>query len=170
MPKELSDMSPEELITEVEGARTRLSQVNAESAGRRKQIEAFEKEKADKEKAALSDTEKFQAEIKQVREQHETLQKELKAERVRTALFSRATELNFANIDDAIALTDMSAVEVAADGKVTGFEKSMEALAKDGRLPMKDEAPVESLGTPPAVGKSALSGKGRELPPIKIRV
>lgn len=169
MAKELSDMTPEELVTEVEGARSRLSQVNAESAGRRKQIEAFEKEKADKEKAALSDTEKFQAEIKQVREQHETLQKELKAERVRTALFSRANELNFANPEDAIALTDMSAVEVAADGKVTGFEKSMEALAKDGRLPMKDQPPPRSMGTPPGDGNRA-PGKGRELPPVKIRV
>lgn len=170
MAKDLKDMTPEELITEVEGARNRLKEVNHESAGRRKEIEAFEKEKTDREKANLTEAEKFQAEIKMIKADHETLQKQLKAERVRTALLSKATALNFANPEDAIALTDMSAVEITDDGKVTGFEKSMDALAKDGRLPMKEETTTKSLGTPPAKGNSGAPGKGRALPPIKIRV
>ena len=40
---ELNEMTQEELVKEIEGAREQIKRVNSESAGRRKQLEAFEK-------------------------------------------------------------------------------------------------------------------------------
>lgn len=165
---ELKDMTPEELIAEVEGARAQLSKVNAESAGRRKQLEAFEAEKKKLEDEKLSEAEKLQAQITAVKAEHETLAKQLKAERVRTALLSEATKLGFASPEDAIALADLSAIEISADGKVTGFEKSLKALAESGRLAMKDAKRSDGLGTPPSGGKPASGADKQEAPVIRL--
>ncbi|KKN57477.1 hypothetical protein LCGC14_0561890 [marine sediment metagenome] len=152
---ELKDMTPEELVKEIEGAREQIKRVNSESAGRRKQLEAFEKEKTDD----LSASEKLQAEMKTLKTDHLALQASLSAERVRTAILAKATELGFATPGDAYSLIDLSQVETT-DGEVSGFGESLEALAKSGRLTMTDEDQRQSdgLGTPP-------SSKGKK--PVK---
>jgi len=55
--------TPEELKAELEAVRDALKKVNAESAGRRKQLEAFEAEKKKLEDEKLSEAEKLQAQI-----------------------------------------------------------------------------------------------------------
>ena len=156
---ELSEMTQEELVKEVEGAREQLKKVNSESAGRRKKLETLEKEKTDLAKEQLSESEKLQAEMKTLKTDHQALQASLNAERVRTAVLAKATELGFATPGDAYSLIDLSQVETT-DGKVFGFDESLEALAKSGRLTMTDEDHRQSdgLGTPP-------SSKGKK--PVK---
>ena len=171
MTKELGQMTPEELVAEVEGARGQLKIVNAESAGRRKELEAFEKEKADKDKAALSETEKLQAEVKAARDEHKELEDQLRVERVRTAVIKNAIELGFANPEHALALIDLSEVDTT-DGKVTGFEKSLKALAESGDLKMTKEDQRPGYGTPPGRGKPTKPSAADKdnLPPLRIRV
>ena len=148
------ELTPEELQAELDEMRDRLKKVNAESAGRRKELEKLAEKAERDDKAALSDAEKLQAEIKAVKDQHETLTAELQAERVRTAILSKATELGFASPEDALSLTNLADVEVK-DGKVTGFEKSLAALAESKRLAMKDDKRSDGLGTPTGRGKPA---------------
>jgi chromosome segregation ATPase len=168
--KEMSEMTPEELVAELEGARSQLKKVNAESADRRKKLESLEKEKTDLADKTLSESEKFQAELKTIKADHQTLQEQLRAERVRTAILSEATKLNFANPEDAFSLIDLTTVEIA-DGEVSGFKKSLKALAESGRLVMESETNKsrnDALGTP-AVGKGKPK-TGVEPATPKIRV
>lgn len=165
---ELSEMTQEELVKEVEGAREQLRRVNSESAGRRKRLEALEKEKT----TDLSESEKLQVEIKALKTDHEKLQSSLNAERVRTAVLAKAVELGFATPADAYSLIDLSRVETT-DGKVSGFAESLEALAKSGRLTMTDEDHRQSdgLGTPASRGKKPVKqGAEQEQATPKIRV
>ena len=169
MTKELGQMTPEEVIAELEGARGQLKKVNAESADRRKQLEALEQDKADRDAASLSETEKLQAEVKAARDEHKELEDQLRVERVRTAVIKNAIELGFANPEDALTLIDLSEVDTT-DGKVTGFEKSLKTLAESGRLPMAKEEQRPGYGTPPGRGKPTTSGVDKNLPPIKVRL
>lgn len=167
--KDVKEMTPEELITELEGARGQLKKVNAESADRRKRLEAFETEKRELADKNLSESEKLQAEVKAIKDDHQALQDQLHAERVRTAVLSEATKLGFANPEDAFSLTDLAQIEIV-DGKVSGFKKSLEALAKSGRLVMaKETNRSDGLGTPPGRGKPTTSGATEQAVP-KIRV
>ena len=156
---ELKDMTPEELIKEVEGAREQIKKVNSESAGRRKKLEALETEKKNLEKETLSESEKLQVEMEALKKDHKDLQSNLDAERIRTAVLTKAAELNFATPEDAYSLIDLTAVEIT-DGKVSGFEESLKALAKSARLTMTTEGddnkqsgglgtPLRSKGKPP---------------------
>lgn len=91
--------------------------------------EADEQAKTELQKALeLANTEK---------QAREALESQLKQERIRAAVVKKATELNFAYPDDTLALLDMSSFELDDKGKVTGFEKALEDLAKSGRLQMK---------------------------------
>ncbi len=158
--------TPEELQKELDDVRDALKRANAESAGRRKELEKIEAEKAEKDKAALSETEKLLASIKAGKDAHEALASELKAERIRTAVITEATKLGFASPEDAMALIDLSEVGTT-DGKVTGFEKSLKALAESGRLAMADQKRGDSLGTPLGKGKPADKA---DKEPVTIRV
>ena len=162
------ELTPEELTTELEKVQAQLKKVNAESAERRVKLSALEKEKESWETKSLSETEKLQAEIKRTQEAHKALQDKLEAERVRTAVITTAIELGFASPEDAFSLTDLSAIEISDDGKVSGFEKSLKALAESGRLAMKDQKRSDGLGTPTGKGKPASDGADKA--PIKIRV
>ena len=147
----------EELKAELEKAQDQIKKVNAESAGRRKELEKIAAEKAEKDKAALSDAEKLQAEIKAVKAEVTKAKEDHRAVTIRAAIAAEANKLGFANPEDAWTLLDTSGVEMADDGKVTGFEKSLTALAESNRLAMKDDKRSDNLGTPRGKGKPASS-------------
>lgn len=144
------ELTPEELKAQLAEKDAQIQRVNAESAERRKELDALKKEKADN----LSDIEKLQAESKAGKDAHESLASELQAERIRTAILTKASELGFASPEDAMALLNLADVEVK-DGQVTGFEKSLKALAESGRLAMADQKRSDGLGTPLGKGKPA---------------
>ena len=160
-------MSEEELKKELDAVRDALKKANDESAGRRKELEKIAADEAEKDKAALSDAEKLQAEIKAVKGQHDALAAELNAERIRTAILTKATELGFASPEDALLLINLADVEVK-DGKVSGFEKSLTALAESNRLAMKDDKRSDNLGTPRGKGRPASSNVEQEPPKIRV--
>ena len=166
MDDDKKERTLEELQAEIERVQDALKKANAESAGRRKELETIAAEKAEKDKAALSETEKLLASIKAGKEAHEALTSELKAERIRTAIITEATALGFANPEHAFALVVKDEVKIV-DGTVTGFEKSLKALAESGSLTMKDQKRGDSLGTPLGKGKPA---SGAEKAPVTIRV
>ena len=167
MTDEIKKPTLEELSAALEAAKRTIKEVNAESAERRVKLKKLEEEKAEKDKAALSDAEKLQAEIKAVKDQHETLTAELQAERVRTAILAKATELGFASPEDALSLTNLADVEVK-DGKVSGFEKSLKALAESKRLAMKDDKRSDGLGTPTGRGKPASGADEQSAPVVNL--
>ena len=161
------ELTPEELQAELDKVRDALKRANAESADRRKKLGDIEAWKAAQDKATLSETEKLQSEIKAGKDAHEALASELKAERVRIAIVTEATKLGFVSPEDAMALIDLSAVEMT-DGKVTGFEKSLKALAESGRLAMADQKRGDSLGTPTGKGKPATGADQQEAPIVRF--
>ena len=127
-------------------------------------LEAAEQERANKE---LGEVDRLKKELEAERLRVSQLDSNFKKERVRTAALMKAAELGFSNPEDAIALTDMSTVEITEDGKVSGFEKSLEALAKSGRLPVKGEMPI--IGTP-VKGQHRTGNTNPDEPKIEIKL
>lgn len=146
----VTEPTRDELQAELDRVRDVLKKVNAESAGRRKKLEQLDAEQAAREKADLTQEERFKGEIETLQAAHNTLADQLKAERIRSAVIAKAQELGFATPGDAYALLDLSEVETSKDGKVTGFEKSLETLAESGRLSMQKVG--DGIGTPPKIG------------------
>lgn len=161
------ELTPEELKAELEKAKAQLKRVNAESAERRHELERLAKEKEEKDKATLSDTEKLQAEITEMKTKSDEFQAELKAERIRVAIITEAMALGFENPAHAFALVDKSEV-VITDGTVSGFEKSLKALAESGSLAMKDQKRSDGLGTPGGKGKPPSGLDEQEAPIVRF--
>jgi len=159
--------TPEELQKELDDVRDALKKANAESKDRRLQLEKHDAEKKALEDKNLSDSEKLLAQVKAVETQHAVLKAELSAERIRTAIIGKAIELGFASPEDAMSLTNLADVEVK-DGKVTGFDKSLVALAESGRLAMKDAQRSDGLGTPQGRGRPASSNVEQAKPNIRV--
>ena len=159
------ELTPEELKAELGEVREALKRVNAESAGRRKELEKIAAAEEERKKELLSETEKFQVEIKAVSEAHKALKAELSAERVRTAIIAEAMKLGFASPEDAMSLTNLAEITVT-DGKVSGFEKSLKALADSGRLAMKDDKRSDGLGTPPGRGNKPPDKADKQSVPV----
>lgn len=137
----------DEIKAELERVRKALKDANKEAADRRKKLEAFEaaeKEKADKE---LTESQRLQKELEAARAEKAEMENRLKTTTIKNAVLAKAGELNFDHPADALALIDLSSVEISEDGKVIGFEKALEDLAKSGRLKMKGNG-SPGIGTP----------------------
>jgi phosphohistidine swiveling domain-containing protein len=124
----------EALQAELVGAQAALKRVNAESAKRRKQLEAHDKAEAEREKAELSEVEKAQAAAQEWKEKHKTLTTELDAAQMRQAFYDEADvqKLSFVNAQakkDAFTLADTSGVVTDEDG-MTGMDAAVKALTK----------------------------------------
>ena len=161
------ELTPEELKAELERVREALKAANAESAGRRKELERIAKEQEEADKAKLSETEKLQKELEEFRTKNEAFQAELRRERIHIAIVTEATALGFANPEHAYTLIDKSEIEVK-DGTVSGFEKQLKALAESGSLAMKDQKKSDHLGTPPGRGKPPSGLDEQEAPIVRF--
>ena len=166
MDDDKKERTLEELQAEIERVQDALKKANAESAGRRKELEKIATDTAEKDKAALSETEKSEARFAAVEAKLEASETREKEQKIRTAIITEATALGFANPEHAFALVDKSEVEIT-DGSVSGFEKSLQALAESGSLTMADQKRGDSLGTPLGKGKPA---SGAEKAPVQIRL
>jgi len=161
------EKTPEE-VAELERANAELKRENAE---RRTALDAFEKaqakEKADLEQKNLSEAEKSEARVAAVEAKLEASETREKEQSIRIAIITKATELGFASPEDALSLTNLADVEVK-DGKVTGFEQSLKALAESNRLAMKDDKRSDGLGTPTGRGKPAGGGDKQSAPVVNL--
>lgn len=124
----------EALQAELESAKTALKRVNAESAKRRKQLEAHEKAKVEREKAELSEVEKAQATAKEWEGKFELLTSELNVAQMRAAFYDEidTQKLTFPNAQakrDAFTLADLSNVATDENG-MTGIPEAVKALTK----------------------------------------
>ena len=132
--EESGEPTLEVLQAELTNARAALKRVNAESAKRRKQLEAHEKAKADREAAELSEVEKAQAAAQDWENKHALLTAELDAARMRQAFYDEADvqKLSFVNAQakrDAFALSDLSSVVMDED-EMTGMPEAVKVLVK----------------------------------------
>ena len=160
----------DELKAELERVRLALKNANKEAADRRKKLEAYEaaeKEAAEKE---LSEAQRLQKELEAAKAARLELEAKLRTNTIHNAALAKAAALEFDHPADALALIDLSAVEITADGKVTGFEKALEELAKSGRLKMK-AAVSPRIGTP-STAFPMLNGQSKPEPlaPKKVRL
>lgn len=129
-------------------ARKRAEQEQATLAQRLKAIE--DKDKTELERATSAVQEK-DAKIKE-------LEDALKQERLNNAFLS-SNDFAWHDPEDALRLADMSAVEIADDGKVKGLKEALKALAERKPHLVK---PKESGGDPPPASGSAMNGgKGK---------
>lgn len=156
-----SQQTLEELQAELERTKAALKKANGESADRRKRLEEYESR--DQSEAET---------IKKITEERDGAIAALRTERIKNAVFGKASELGFEHPGDAFALVDLASVEVAEDGKVSGFEKSLEALAKSGRLKMKKSG--DNLGnktTPTRSGTPSTTNTNTQAPqPVRKRL
>lgn len=109
-------------------------------------LKAAIKAQKDAEEQAKSDLQKAQEAEQREKTAREAAEAELRRLRIETAILEKATGLNFANPRDAMALLDMSKVEIDDTGKVTGFDKQLDDLAKSGRLPIKGQQQGAGIG------------------------
>src|SRR5690554_4015837 len=101
---------------------------------------AMEYEKALEEKrlAELSEKEraeelakKYEAEKQELAAQLEALRTQAQQERIRNEFIKVASSANIIDIDAAIALSDLSAVEIGEDGKVNGIDDVVKTLVEN---------------------------------------
>lgn len=169
MPEEKNydGMSQEDMLKTLQERDAHIGRLNAESADRRKKLEAFEKEENERQQAALSEAEKLTKERDVAKAELEGLRSELYAERVKAAITKKATELGFADPADAYALLDLSLVEEKENGQIAGFEKSLEALAESKPYLLGD-GKTPGLGTPKR-GQPVQKPRPEDEVPVTIR-
>ncbi|MCK5307169.1 MAG: hypothetical protein KAJ73_01025 [Zetaproteobacteria bacterium] len=168
MATDSGQQTEDQIKAENERLTRALDIAKSEARESRKQKEALEAEKAEKDTAALSETEKSEARFAAVEAKLEASETREKEQRIRIAIITEATALGFANPEHAFILIDKAEVEVTSDGSVTGFEKSLKALAESGSLAMADDKRSDGLGTPQGKGKPASGKSEQEAPKIRI--
>jgi hypothetical protein len=125
----------------------------------------------DEKKSELEKLQDAQRKAEEKAAQSEKERDEARTERdgilIRHAIELKAVELGFANARDAyeLLLSDesLAEVEISEAGKVSGFEKALEELAKSGRLPVK-ASPGAGLGTPPRKSSPGAQTQTKEEP------
>ncbi len=148
------EMSVEALKAKLAQKEADLQRANAESAGRRKKLEAYEQAETEKANADKSELEKVQAKAEKLEADLKTAQGRAKTAAIRGAILLAASE--FIDSADAIAQADLSKVEVDDDFNVTGAKEAVAALAKAKPYLLKQKD--KSGGNPP--GPKPMGGAG----------
>lgn len=161
--------SAEQLAAELESAERRIGELNAESAGRRKKLEAFEKAEKERQDAELSETERLRRSDAEKDETISALRDSLRATRLAHRAEVLALQLKFRDPDDALKLADLSAVEFDEDGlpDPKGVKAALKKLAEaKPHLVASDEPPPEpprTPGTPSRDRPTSANGGGSPL-------
>ena len=129
---------PAALAAELEKTRAALKAANAESAARRKKLEAFE--------AFDEELGRLKGELAAARAETEAVKATARNTAIRHAVEIAAGSLNFQDPADALTLADLSTVQVADDGAVTGAAEAVKALADKRPYLLKPAG--DALGTP----------------------
>jgi len=121
----------EKLQAELEKVRAALKSANNEAADRRKKLDAFEtaeRERADAEKTEL---ERAQAALAEMESKAVAAQALYARAQIENAVRFAAQGLGFYRPDDAIALLDLSALELTDKGEVKGVDAALKALTTE---------------------------------------
>ena len=119
-----------ELAAELERVKAALKTANSESASRRKRLEELEAAEAERTAAQLSEVEKAKKLAADAEVKAQAAEERLRTAMVRNAVVVAASKLNFHDPEDAFRLADLGDAQVGDDGKVTGVEDALKALAK----------------------------------------
>ena len=108
-----------------------LKKANREAAERRKKLEELEAVEQRKTEAQLSEVEKANKRADEAAAKLEALQASMRDRAIRHAVEIEAARQNFIDPADALALADLASVQYSDDdGKVTGVDTAIKALAK----------------------------------------
>jgi hypothetical protein len=119
-----------DLQADVESLKAALKKANSESAARRKKLEAYEEAERQRQEAELSETEKLNKKLAEVTAERDGFVEQMRTNSIRHAVEMTAATMQFHDPADAYALADLADVDVADDGKVSGVENALKALAK----------------------------------------
>lgn len=133
------------LTSQLEETNKTLKRTNAESAGRRKELERIEAEKREGEKSKLSEAERTAQEKEELTKENTTLKTKLKGQAIAFEVARHAGKLGFYDPDDAAKLVDLSKVEYDEEsGTVTGVEDAVKALAAKKPHLLADDKKVDA--------------------------
>lgn len=110
----------------------------------------------EKEQAELGELDRAKVQLEEQKARADEAEKELKKTLIENA-FHRENKHTWHDVADAIAALDMSLVEVADDGKVTGMAKAIEGVAKSKPHYVKND---DGSGPPAANGANNGKRKG----------
>lgn len=94
-----------------------LREARREAASFRTELKRYQDAEAQSKQAAMSETEKLQAQLAELTRGVEERDARIKAMDLRAAVNRSASKLGFADPEDALSLLDASAIEYAEDGK-----------------------------------------------------
>lgn len=117
---------------------------------------AAEQKLRDKEQAEMGELDRTKAQLEEQKNRADEAEQKLKAMVIENA-FHRVNKFSWHDVSDAIAALDLSGVEVAEDGKVTGMEKAIQDVTK--RKPHYVKSKEEGDGDAPPAANSANNGR-----------
>jgi hypothetical protein len=139
-----------------------LAAANHEAAERRKKLDAFEKTEADRQQAALTETERLKKEVAAEKERAEAAIREKQEQAVKSEAVRLAAGLSFnpdLTSDELLAFVGGPAKFIAADGAVTGLQEALAALSKAKPYLLKQATPPQ---LPPMNPGGAAGQAGQE--------
>jgi hypothetical protein len=156
--------TPKVLLAELEETRKALQKANRESAQRRKKLEELEARERAREDAELSEMEKLQKQLDEIKAEKEQALKNAQAIQIKAAVIAKASALNFNDPYDAYALVDISQFEVSDEG-VSGVDEALTELAESKPYMIKKAKPNTGPTNP---GDGA--GQGETLEQARQRI
>jgi len=131
-------------------------------------LSEYESKAEEQRQAELSDVQKAQEQAKQFEDQLATLTAQLETERANTRqqaikneFIKVASSANIIDIDAAMALSDLSAVEIGEDGKVNGVDDVIKTLVENKPYLVAKKQP-QPIGTATNGGSGGQSEKTAE--------
>ena len=119
-----------DVAVELERLKAALKAANNESAARRKKLEELEAAEEQRKSAELSEVEKAKKAQTDAEAKAQATEERFRTATIRSAVAMEAARLGFYDPEDAFRLADLADVQVGEDGKVTGVEAALKALAK----------------------------------------
>jgi len=141
--------------TELEQVRARMVAADKRAADTEAQLRQL----LDKD---LPEMDKLKRDSAELQKQNEALNTALQTARIENAFYS-ANKRDWHDANTARGLLDMTKITIDSDGKVSGMEQAIEALAKSHPYMLKPEAPAgDGQGTtPPVLGTPPAGGNGK---------
>ena len=135
--------APDQTAAELERTRAALKAANKEAADRRKRLEQLEAAEAERQAAAMTETDRLKAEIEQANTRAAQADERAKRTLIRAACVAEAAKAGVSYPEDVHRLADLSGVDVDDSGAVTGVADAVKALVDAGRVPLsgKPQAP-----------------------------
>ena len=127
---ESAQPTADQVTAELAELRKALKAANAESMSRRKRLEELEAAEEERKAAQLSEIDKALKAKADAETRAQAAEERMRTAAIRNAVVLAATRANFHDAEDAFRLADLEGVQIGDDGKVSGVEEALKALAK----------------------------------------